>query len=124
MILVESIHGSLREFVIAPLIGESLARQLSFFTGSFLILTLASLTAPWLNATTRQHQLQVGVLWMVLMFLFEVGLGLARSFSWERINSEYNPAKGGFMLIGMIILLLAPVIGAWLRSRRWHFTNH
>jgi len=35
MVLVESIHGSLREFIITPLIGDSLARQLSFFSGIF-----------------------------------------------------------------------------------------
>ncbi len=58
------------------------------------------------------------------MSLFEVGLGLARGFGWERMISGYNPAKGGFMLIGMIILLLAPVFGAWLRSRIRRSTNH
>lgn len=52
MVLVESIHGSLREFIITPLIGDSLARQLSFFPAfelffrHFLILIITSPPVP------------------------------------------------------------------------------
>ncbi|MEO8103417.1 MAG: hypothetical protein ABI790_12890, partial [Betaproteobacteria bacterium] len=100
--LVESVHGTLRVLFLVPVIGDLPARQWGFVTACFLIMLIAWLTAPWLNADTRKRQWSAGAMWMVLMFAFEAGLGVAQGFSWERIMQEYDPRAGGLMALGML----------------------
>jgi len=115
--VTESIHGILRELLMAPMLGDALARRIAFFVACALIVFIAWLTAPWLEATSRRQQLWVGALWMALMFAFEVGLGRAQDMGWDRILAEYDVRRGGLMAFGMLLLLLAPMIGAGLRRR-------
>lgn len=112
MALAESLHGALREYFIVPLLGRPATQMLGFCTGSLIILAIAWLLAPWLRAGTRPLQWRVGLLWVILMLGFEAGLGLARGLSWSRLLADYNPAAGGLMLFGMLLLLLAPAITA------------
>lgn len=115
IVVVESIHGTIRELFIKPAIGDVPARQVSVFTGSLLILLVATLTAPWLRADRTSAQLQVGFAWVILIVAFEVGLGLALGYTVERILADYRPAQGGLMGFGLLVLLLSPMIGARLR---------
>ena len=57
IILVETIHGSLREIFIAPVLGGLRARQLGVLVGSVLILAIAWATARWMGAATREARL-------------------------------------------------------------------
>ena len=40
----------------------------------------------------------------------------ALGMSWDRILSDYNPARGGLMLLGLAFMLFAPLIAARLRN--------
>jgi len=97
-------------------VGDRTAHQIGFFIGTGLILFIAWLTAAWLKVETLKSQLQVGCLWLILMLAFEFGVGLLRGFSWEHMLSDYNLARGGLMSFGLVVLLLAPAFGAWLRA--------
>ena len=79
---------------------------------------MAWATSRWLGAATRRAQLQAGALWLLLMLGFELLIGRARGFGWERIAAEFDPRQGGLMLFGLLLMLLAPMLGAWLRGRR------
>ena len=116
IIVLESVHGVVREYFIVPAIGDASARQIGFLVGSVIVLFGAWLMSPWLNARTRGAQLQVGALWVALLLSFEFGLGYARGFSWERISLEFDPRKGGLMAVGVVVMLLAPIFGAALRG--------
>lgn len=117
IVLTESINGTLREFFITPAVGGRSAHQIGFFIGTGLILFLAWLTASWLNAETLKIQLKVGCLWLGLMVAFELGLGYLRGLSWEHMLADYDLTQGGLMSFGLVVLLLAPAFGAWLRAR-------
>ena len=116
IVLAETAHGMVRELFIAPAIGDLRARQLGVFIGSVLVIAIAWFTARWLDARTRGVQLMIGALWVVLTLIFEILLGRAIGASWERIASDFNPARGGFMLAGLAVLFFAPRIAARLRS--------
>jgi hypothetical protein len=49
---------------------------------------------------------------------FELLIGLARGFDARRIVAEFDAAQGGPMLFGLLLMLAAPTLGAWLRRRR------
>ena len=114
IILAETAHGWVRNVFFAPAIGDLRARQVGVLVGSLLILAIAWLTARWMDARTLRRQLFIGGVWVVLTVGFEIVLGRALGLGWDRILSDYNPARGGFMLAGLVVLFLAP----WLTRRR------
>jgi len=95
IVVVESVHGTIRRLFIAPAIGDLPARQLGIFIGSALILLISWLTVRWLDATTVKARLGVGALWVVLIVLFEFSLGTLLGYTRERMLSDYDPARGG-----------------------------
>jgi hypothetical protein len=113
MMLAETGHGMVREVFIAPVLGGLRARQLGVLTGCVIIFVIAWLTARWMSANTRRQQLMVGAFWVLLTLLFESALGRATGASWSRILSDYNPAHGGFMLLGLAFMFITP----WLTKR-------
>jgi hypothetical protein len=115
IILAETLHGLAREIFIAPVLGDLRARQVGVFIGCVLILLIAWPTARWVGARTTRTQLWVGAYWVALTLAFEFALGRALGASWERIFEDYNPARGGFMMLGMVFLFLSPMLAARLR---------
>jgi len=116
MILAETAHGMVRELFIAPAIGDLHARQVGVLTGGVIVLGVAWLTARWLDARTRRLQFAIGALWVALTLAFEILVGRAIGAGWDRIISDFNPARGGFMLAGLAILFFAPWFTARLRG--------
>jgi hypothetical protein len=109
---VETVLGMAREVFVAPVIGDVRARQLGVLVGSLMIVGVARLTARWLNARERRTQWIVGAFWVVLTVVFEMTLGRALGASWERILSDYNPGRGGFMTAGLVVMFFAPMLAA------------
>ena len=119
IMLAETLHGFVREIFIAPAIGALRARQWGVLVGSVIVLAIACALSRWMQATTRRAQLWVGAAWVVLTIAFEVSLGRALDLSWSRIFSDYNPARGGFMLFGLLVMFLAPwLVAEWLKHLR------
>lgn len=116
IIVIESVHGVLRNLFLAPAIGDFEARQAGVFIGSALILLIAWLMALWLNLSGRLQFAGVGLLWVGLTLVFEFSLGLAMGLSWERIASDYDIARGGLLPLGLIVMAFAPYAGARLRA--------
>lgn len=114
---VEISHGTVRSLFLVPAVGDWRSRQIGAFTGSFLILLIASLTVRWLGAQTRKALLGIGLLWLVLMLTFEVAAGrLLARYSWQRILSDYDLSQGGLLGLGMLVLTFSPLIAARLRG--------
>ena len=117
IIMAEVINGTVRTLAIAPLVGDFTARQIGTVTGCVLIGLIAWFGSPWLKAGSPRAQWAVGLLWMVLMMVFEVTFGrLVAGASWQRLAADYNLAQGG--LLGMLWLLCAPRLAAALRHSR------
>lgn len=121
IVLAESVHGVARTLLLEPRLGDFRARQVAVFTGSLLILALVTLLIRWLRPESVRQVLGVGALWVALTIAFEILLGRALGFSWERLASDYNLLKGGLMPLGLLALLLSPLIAAKLRGVPvWH----
>jgi hypothetical protein len=114
--LAETVHGTIRQLWIAPLIGDLPARQAGVLVGSAIIFVIAWGLIRWLGCRTFGQQLQVGGLWVVLTVMFEISLGLALGYSQARILADYNLAAGGFMGFGLLFMLFAPALAAKIRG--------
>jgi hypothetical protein len=116
IILAETLHGALRDVFIAPHIGDLRARQLGVLVGSALIFAITWLCVRWIGARSRGALLGIGLGWVVLTVIFEFALGRALGASWDRIFSDYNPARGGFMILGLAFMAVAPLLAARMRG--------
>jgi hypothetical protein len=113
----EIVHGIARRILLEPRVGDVRARQVGVATGSLLILIITFFSLPWLGAHSTRDRLGVGLLWLTLMVPFEVLVGRLTGTSWRRIGSDYDPRQGGFMALGLSLLLLAPMLVGWAQSR-------
>jgi hypothetical protein len=118
IIFTESIHGTLRVLFLEPKIGSFRARQIGVFIGVLLIFTITYLFINWINAKTTKSLIIIGLMWMTLTLLFEFCIGFVQGFTLDRMLSDYNIAQGGFMLFGILLLALAPLIVTKLRIFR------
>lgn len=119
IIAAETVHGILRTLILQPVVGDFRARQIAVFTGVIIILAVVYLFIPWLGGTSTPGLLLVGLLWLVLTVLFELGLGrLILRLPWDRIASDYDLSRGGLLSIGLMFLLLSPLIASRFLSRR------
>lgn len=113
---VEVLHGIARTLFLAPALGDFRARQVAVFTGSFLIVLVATLTINWLRPANVREAVAVGLLWLVLTVAFEIVFGrFVVHASWTRIASDYDLRHGGLLPIGLLVLAGAPLIAARLR---------
>ncbi len=119
----ETIHGTLRELFVAPAFGDLLAHQIGVLLGSAIIFAIAIICIRWIGCRSFGEQFRVGLLWVVLMLVFEFSLGAALGYSWERMLSDYNMAEGGFMVTGLLFMLIAPALAAKVRGLGQHPTN-
>jgi hypothetical protein len=109
------VHGALRQVLLVPLVGELPARQIGVAVGSLIVLGVAMAFAPWLRARSLREQLAVGSLWAASTVVFELALGTLLGLSRERMLADYDPAAGGFMALGLLVLLVSPIVAARLR---------
>lgn len=110
----EVVHGILRMQYLRPLVGDLRARQLAVISGSLIVLAIAYLTRRFLRAATVQQQFAVGALWVVLMVSFDFGIGRWIGYGWSRLLQDFDPSRGGFMLVGLALMVCAP----WLTAPR------
>jgi hypothetical protein len=116
IIAAESVHGTLRQFLLAPVAGDLRARQIGVVTGALIVFAIACALIRWLRVEGRRALLATGALWVMLTVLFEAGLGRALGYDWSRILADYRPQEGGFMALGLAVMLVSPLAAARLRG--------
>lgn len=116
---IETVHGIARGILLVPLTGDLAARQIGVGIGSILIFVIAFLTINWIEAEGLSQRLTIGAIWAVLTLIFEFLLGrCVLGLSTDRLLSDYDVTRGGFMIFGMLILTLSPAIAHLLRNQK------
>lgn len=118
IVLAESIHGTVRQLFVAPIMGDLPARQIGVPIGCAIIFFIAWMCICWIGARTFSEQLKVGLSWVVLIVIFEFVLGSALGYSSERMLSDYIVSDGGFMGFGLLFMFFSPALAAKARSYR------
>ena len=119
IIFAESVHGTLRELFLAPIVGDFTARRIAFFVGLLLIFGITYLFLDWIKAPSVRSLFVVGLTWMILTALFEFGLGiLVLNYSWERMFEDYDLSRGGLMGLGLVFMFFVPYLAAKFHKRR------
>lgn len=117
LMFMETLHGTARLFLLAPLTGDFKARQIAVFTGAALIFTVTLLCIKWIAPTNAKQCLAIGSAWVLLTLGFEILLGiLLFNMPWQRIAADYNLLQGGLMPIGLLLLLFTPLAAGKIRK--------
>ncbi|MBX3290571.1 MAG: hypothetical protein KF855_14745 [Acidobacteria bacterium] len=118
IILAETLHGILRGLLLVPLTGDLAARQIGVVIGSLIIFAVSYFTIDRIGTTNWQQRLFIGFGWVILTVLFELFLGkVLLGLDWDRILSDYDIGRGGFMLFGLLFMAASPSIAYMLRDR-------
>jgi hypothetical protein len=113
-------HGTARERLLRPHIGELAAHQVSCFTGSLLILAVSYVALPWLGVLSEPGlQLRIGGFWFLLTVAFEFLFGhWVAGHPWKRLFEDYNLFRGKLWLLVLGATLLAPRVAGVLHGWR------
>lgn len=113
----ETLHGIARIKLVIPRIGKERAIKLSAFTGTLLALAICWVLVPGINLQSSTAHLALGVFLAAFMAIFDIAIGkwLMRK-SWAKIWPDFNPAKGNYLLFGLLALCFIPLT-VWYASR-------
>lgn len=114
--VAETVHGVLRGLWLVPRVGDVKAQRIGFAVGCVIVIGIATLSSRWLGTRNAAQRWQVGVVWCALMAGFELLVGRARGLDAARIVAAFDPAQGGLMAFGLLLMLLAPTLGLRLRE--------
>ena len=104
------LNGGLREYVLAPAIGQKWALPVSGVILSVLIFLITWFMYPRLikNGTSKERW-QIGIVWVLLTVIFEFAIGIAEDHSIAELLAAYNPLTGNLWLLVLAVTLLSPV---------------
>ncbi len=111
------LNGTVRNYLLVPLVGNGAAHVISSLTLSALILAAAWLFIGWIHPASAGQALGLGCFWLALTVLFEFGAGhyLFKN-PWEKLLADYNVFKGRVWVLVLLATLLAPYVTARLRG--------
>lgn len=117
IIVAESIHGTIRQLFLSPIVGDFPARRIAVFSGMILIFFITYIFIRWIDAPSFKSLFAVGLMWVMLTVLFEFILGFfVFDYTRERIFEDYNLTRGGLMGFGLLFMFFAPLFAAKVRD--------
>lgn len=118
IMLAETVHGVLRGLFLVPRVGETMASRIGWPIAAVIVLAMAWALIGWTGLKDRKSLLQLGALWAILTFVFEIAIGLLRGHGAPRIWAGINPLDGGLMLYSLVVMAAAPWAAAQFRASR------
>ncbi len=119
LMAAETAQGALRRILTHPDM-EFAIRQVSVVIGAAIVFGLTWVCFRWLRIRTTRHALAAGALWVAMTVAFEIGLGRAMGYGWDRLLSDYDLGRGGLMPLGLLAMALTPWLVLRLRQARGH----
>lgn len=108
ILVLASLNGALRDLVVAPRTGDTIARAISTVILCGLILLVTWYAIPWVRPENPRQALGVGAFWLALTLGFEFGAGRYARKPWSAILADYDVTRGRIWVLVPIITFLAP----------------
>jgi hypothetical protein len=108
ILVLATLNGALRDLVVAPRIGDTIARAISTVVLCALILLVTWYTVRQIGPQTGRQALGVGAFWLALTLCFEFGAGRYAGKPWSVILEDYNMARGRIWALVPVVTFLAP----------------
>lgn len=102
--------GTLRQFLLAPALGDLTARAACTLLLCVLYFAAIRAFALRYQIDSLSTRLFLGIFWSGLTLAFEFGFGLARGLSWDVMLADYNLLGGRLWPLVPLTLLLTPLL--------------
>ncbi len=117
LILVCAIlNGAFRERFLVLKFGSVSAFVASGLLLSLCIVVLSALLVPWFGQLLTSGYLLLGLLWLGLTLVFEFGFGLLQQRTWSQLLDAYTFQGGNLWPLVLVVTILGPLLGAYLRG--------
>lgn len=117
MAAAETLHGIARNIFVVPRIGNRRAKQYSIISGTLLAFAVCYLMVPWLENSGARRLLVVGAILSLFMASFDIVLArFVAKQGWRQVLGDFNPAKGNFLTLGLILVVFIPYAVAQLKG--------
>jgi hypothetical protein len=115
---VETLHGIARTVLLAPRVGKALAIKLSVMTGTLLAFAVCYFLVPPIGLKGFLPHLYLGGVLAAFMAAFDILIGkFVMHLKWSSIVSDFNPASGNYLSVGLFLLVLIPSLVGWLNGQ-------
>ncbi len=122
ILVLASVNGALRDLVLAPRLGDTLARAASTVILCGIVLLVTWWTIAWIGPRSRSEALAIGAVWVActLGFEFLAGHYLFRK-SWAELGADYDLRRGRIWIAVLVATFAAPRWMSHLRGmdRTW-----
>jgi hypothetical protein len=116
ILALASLNGALRDLIVAPRIGDTVARAISTVILCGLVLLVTWLSIRWLGPRGPRQALGVGLLWVALTLTFEVAAGRLSGKPWSVVLADYDVLRGRIWILVPIVTFLAPLWAGRVRG--------
>ncbi len=115
--LVAIANGTVRQFLLNPLLGPRAAHVVSSLLLSALIFLVAWMAVRWIGPTTAGAAWAVGLTWLLATVAFEFLAGhyLFRN-PWPKLLADYDVRQGRVWALVLVATLVAPRWAAGARG--------
>lgn len=114
---VECVHGLLRQLFLEIPFGDRSTHQIGVAIGSWLVFVITLATIKWMRVRQTSALLAIGAIWAILTFSLETVLSrLFVDRSLAQVIADYDPSRGGLMLVGLMVTAISPLAAARLRG--------
>ena len=114
-VLIAVINGAVRESAIVPRLGAVRGGQASAILLALAILLVTYYSIRWIAPGDARDAWLVGTFWLILVLLFEFGLGRAQGTSWSVMLEEYRFWTGKLWVLVLLSATTAPFLTGRLR---------
>ena len=119
MALFAILNGILRENLLIPSLGETIAQPLSGILLSILIFILTYLFFPFFAKHKSLTYLLIGVQWISMTLAFEFLFGhYVLGKSWLQILEVFNIFTGNLFTLALLVTLFAPLLVSQQRKKK------
>jgi hypothetical protein len=115
ILVLASLNGAVRDLIVAPRIGDMVARAISTIILCGVVLLVSWVSIRWIAPLNPRQALGVGLFWLLLTLTFEIGSQRLSGKPWSTVLADYNLLQGRVWVLVPIVTLFAPL---WARRAR------
>ena len=111
IMLIAILNGAARDVLLAPRLGDPVARALSCVTLAAMIVLVTWVALPWIHPASMHDAWTVGVMWLAMTLTFEFVAGhYLFHTEWSTLLADYNFLKGRLWILVLIVTTTAPAL--------------